>query len=389
MEVWITGKVSYAIQLNSHLQLLTNNVAEDPFTILQALVPEPLSKPLLTPLYPITQDSLVSPPVQVSLKHKFPEVSSALTEPSPKRRHWSINRQPIRSKTRDNEDNEVIPSSKVLREPQATDFAPFSTLMSDLTEEHGSQAVHEEAKLFDTLRTSLQQPPSYVESSRAEAEDYIQDIVYGGPEGLAYLWSLSEFINSDSNLTVGPSGMTVSKFVEDSIVDNITQGRHRILQETINHLCDSDSKQDGKTDVQDLLPILTEKIDLACLLRNPNELLQVENEWSGPAYKTDRRRMLELEKELSLTAANGILTDPAEYLAFAIESHMQNEGDAAAEEPDDADVFEHVLGQSKKTLGEMLQSNLNIKEESLTMRALRMDLLALAKRVPVDQIAFT
>jgi bromodomain-containing protein 7/9 len=263
--------------------------------------------------------------------------------------------------------------------------------MGDLVEECGVQGINEQTKLSEALRSSLDAQSKSSDQTKDDAQEYIQEVAYGGVDGLAYLRSVADFIGAVG----GASDAKLSKLVENAVVDYITQGRHRVLQDTLDCLQNSSiSPTGGKPPSEELLHILTQKIDLSCLVRTPNELLQVEAEWSGVAFKEDRRRKHEIKKEEDLTTINGAIKDPVEYLAFALETHAQADSQGALD-ADDPEVFGHVLDGTGKVLRELLrgsssnQGSSAIENSDSLTRRLRMDLLALAKRVPVDQVAFS
>lgn len=218
---------------------LTSHVVEDPFSVLSAMVPDPPSRPLLTPLYPTLEPSapsqpLFSAPVNIIPIQEIPDPSPSVAPTVPvasssklkhikpkKRRHWVINRNASsRSRAKDVAEEEVVPAWKTPREPVATDFGTFATLPSILAEERKTRDLGtdfgSEDRLFDVLRESLQQPAdashavksetdedSYWESRAAEAEGYIRDVVYGGVDGLAYVRSIAEFLTPSEPLVRG------------------------------------------------------------------------------------------------------------------------------------------------------------------------------------------
>lgn len=273
--------------------------------------------------------------------------------------------------------------------------------MGDLVEERGVQGVNEQARLFDVLRSSLNGHPLGSDQVVNDAQDYIQDVVYGGVDGFAYVQSLAAFIGggerSQSRAMEGGLGMPLSRWVEESAVDYITQGRHRMLQDAVNRLRNPGSPTVSPS-LEELVQILTAKIDISCLIRTPTDLPQAESEWSGKEFHEERKRRLELEKEESLMTAGGHITDPAEYLAFAIQSHTRGDidpEDTAADDRDDPEIIGCVLDATAKALDEMTgrsgagQELTGQDSEDMTTRKLRFNLLALAKRMPVDQVLFS
>jgi len=250
-----------------------------------------------------------------------------------------------------------------------------------MVEECGVRGIDDQTKLSEVLRSSLNERSTGLDQPTIDAQEYIQEVVYGGVEGLAYLRSVAEFIG-------GAPDTKASELVQESVVNYITQGRHRVLQDTLDCLRGS-----NKSSLEELLCILAEKIDLSCLIRTPNELLQVETDWSGVAFKEDRRKKRQIKKEEDLTTSSGAIKDPMEYLVFALEAHAQADPQTVPPDADDPEVFGHVLDGTAKALRELLggsgyRQGSSASEDAVT-KQLRMDLLALAKRVPVDQVAFS
>lgn len=201
---------------------------EDPFTVLSTFLPDPPSKPLLTPLYPAASQSTSSPtsfpgPVSLAPDRPLCEVSPLMKKSLEDhtralRKHWTVSRNIAGRRTRDKEDEDPPPNWKTPREPEAVDYGSFAILASKVVEDAQdcdadlSSASH----LLDVLRSSLEadQPPAPAEPSMPnierleaglpeetywggwghQADDYLTDIVYGGIDGYAYIRSLAEFL---------------------------------------------------------------------------------------------------------------------------------------------------------------------------------------------------
>lgn len=133
---------------------------EDPFSILSILVPEPPSRPHLTPLYPPSSSVNTSQPQPTSAPSPFPvpvalplplsqptpklstlpdvAITPNSATPIPKRRHWTITRNaPLRSRVKDRDDDDFnySPAWKVPREAHAADFGSLGVLAGALAEE--------------------------------------------------------------------------------------------------------------------------------------------------------------------------------------------------------------------------------------------------------------
>ena len=151
--------------------------------------------------------------------------SSKLKNIKPKkRRHWIINRNASsRARAKDLAEEETVPAWKTPREPVATDFGTFATLPSVLVEEQKGRDIGadlgSEDKMFDVLRETLEEQhphpskaemkeemdeDSYWRNKVVEAEAYIQDVVYGGIDGVAYVRSVAEFLTPSEPVVSAP-----------------------------------------------------------------------------------------------------------------------------------------------------------------------------------------
>lgn len=169
------------------------------------------------------------------------------SQPFLRRRHWVVNRnatsrQRGKEKEDDQQDVADIPTWQTPREPHALDFGSLSVLAGTLAEEMERRGLtatavngHVEAKdsldqevSLDLIKNSLDLEAKlkaemgedghssgksgvpqelnvtnlltkgyWTDMRAAEAEEYLKDVVYGGPEGFAYLRSLGEFVSED------------------------------------------------------------------------------------------------------------------------------------------------------------------------------------------------
>ena len=230
---------------------------EDPFSALQALVPEPETIPQLIPVLP----TLTLPEASVNDVQQTPEPSQAvhtgdpemLPIPAPitvppnaldalfsepvrqplipsgvtntqKRRHWTITRNMnTRSRPKDTEDiqDPLLATArpwKRVRNAEAVDYGMFAALPAQLACEQGITfndfALHlgTHEKLLDRIRNGLlddggtrhqgsrkeEEDPSKssirIGEDVLDAEEYIRDVVYGGIDGFAYVRSIEEFV---------------------------------------------------------------------------------------------------------------------------------------------------------------------------------------------------
>jgi bromodomain-containing protein 7/9 len=377
---------------------------EDPFSLFSALVDVHQPKLSLNPLYPVSssESSVTVPsPVNISLKRDLPQAAPELTATPTKRRHWTINRHSGRARAKDG-DEEDAHTSLPPREHATTDYGSMSTLMADLTIQATPQNINDQPKLFDLLRDSIDgravssaSDTDPTEAAALNAQDYIWSLVYGGVDGLAYVRSLAEFIGNPSP-SPSPShseaeGFPLENWVEDNIVNSITGGRHELVQKIVRQVTTkSDEPSDISEDIRrsldvypqqgDLIAALGSQIDIQNLVNRPLELAQAELEWSGAAFKHARRQQRE---------ASGTLTidNPMSALVAPSSQDVTNDTDK-----DDHEVLDHALEYSRQRLLQLIQSDYVKKAQESTVedpytRDLRMNLLALSKRVPLQLLS--
>jgi len=271
--------------------------------------------------------------------------------------------------------------------------------MADLT----MQNIDDQPKLFDLLRNSIDgrdvssAPDTHPDEAAAlTAQDYIWSLVYGGVDGLAYVRSLAEFIENPSSESQGLP-FPLEDWVEHNIVNSITDGRHNVLQKIARQVATksdelldpstSDLSEDIRRSLHvypqqgDLIAALSSQIDIQNLVNRPLELAQADMEWSGAAFKQARRQQRE---------ASGTLTIDNPMSALVAPSSQGATNDA---DKDDHQVLDHALEYSRQRLLQLIQSDLTNKTpqapgvEDPYTRDLRMNLLALSKRVPLHLLS--
>ncbi|SJK98333.1 uncharacterized protein ARMOST_01598 [Armillaria ostoyae] len=288
---------------------------EDPFSILSVLVPEGNpAKLILVPIYstePPTSTTSASTPQFLSTETPPPRAYSTTPQPQqllnpvpvtlpptrpplvidnpPKRKQWNLVKGvTARARGREEGGEAIKEKDGRPREAHPVDWGSFACV---------------EGELWD----SGEELKQTLEDDVAEEESYIQDIVYGGVEGLAYVNSLSEF--------VGQTGW-VAEWVKENIVNPIVGDPH-----------------------------FSEKIDMEALIQRPEELFESEDVWHGKVF-VKREQVLETTEELSA-------------------------------------VLEYVAGRLK----DLAAAGEKRTDDDEEMKNLRMNLLALAKRAPLDSIA--
>lgn len=203
--------------------------------------------------------------------------------------------------------------------------------------------------------------------------------------------------------------MPLARYVEDFIVDPMTKGLHNLLRSVTQHLQDPSSRHplvstaittqiDRSLNIypslahtlRNIQQITTQPLDMACLIHQPTELFISENEWAGARWKEEKAKAAKEEGEPDVRNAK-------EYLAFAIKSHQeaQANGDYVHEGPE---VLHYVLNYVADVIIELQARGKGkgavkangvrggVHDEDARLRELRLNLLALAKRAPLDKI---
>ncbi|KAG1880960.1 hypothetical protein F4604DRAFT_1651361 [Suillus subluteus] len=376
---------------------------EDPFSLLNVLVPEPLSKPQLNPLYPSQANNTAQPlfpgPVNVPSTRPSPTLAilaASTSQSTPRRRHWTIVRNAsTRAKLKEKEDEEPQ-STESLRDPFPSDFGSFAALGAEL----GASACSEE-RLATSIRASIENRPIkrslktgvdseyWTDEKAEEAWDYIRDVVYGGVNGFAYVRSIAEFVRPPEKISVSclivtfpklfdrshdiqhqtehthPLGTSVARYVEQHLVDVVTRGRHELLCTTAAYLHSILKEPLSPTMEAQMAASLTfrptafrliqalqhEQLDMAALIRSPDEL-----EKAGLG-------------ELGIPEGPAVLEQALECAVQALE-----ELDRKVQQNDGVKVEDDAMDEDRA-------------EEDPVAKKLRLTLLALAKRAPLDKIA--
>lgn len=280
------------------------------------------------------------------------------------------------------------------------------------------------------------------------SDDYLREIVYGGVDGLAYFRSIAEFIGEyrgpvekngqdlDSLENDTDIDMPLAQWVVANIVDPLTDGNHATLRAasaTLARAASADSaasqavaryaalaKQD-KSSHRALLNIVqeisepTSLIDIAPILHAPGEMFEAEAEWfgrqeRGPATAETRdvssRPFLDSEAPAIEHTRKEFFgkTEPGQEAATGTDIVPQTAGSDAAEAIGavgnemsmalavgtalrrGAEVLEQLGRKTAKN--EEINTMEGVEDNIDTMkRRVRMNLIALAKRAPIHQIA--
>lgn len=307
---------------------------EDPFSVLSVLVQDELKLPELYDVH----HTLSSPPYSTS---------------TAKRKHWIIHH----GSSRRDDEPENASEEPLLRPPAASDYGTYPEVL-------GAPFVP---------RLPLPLPPTeddlFFNSQRAvESEDYLREVVYGGLYGYAYARSLAEFVNtsrtngrSDGRRTMHtkvPLKMPLSEYVRRTIIQPLTGDLHSIIEAVPPHNISAETTTLG-LEVEKALHLMqtlsrpTTKIDVSCLIRDPQELFNSDQIWAGRPDPDD--------------------PDRREDWALALDYA--------------ADLICGISMSSDIKVEDRVDVGLTNGEEDPRMLDLRMNLLALAKRAPLSVLA--
>jgi bromodomain-containing protein 7/9 len=462
-EASTTGRVCRFLRLGSnritHLSSLT---VEDPWSVLHTLAPELDVLPTVDTLFPppthvdSSQTPLPPPAHILPAAIPVPSVSSSQSsEPSnatPKRKYWSISRSGYGRGTRGKDREDTLeptpgPGDRhgAERPLLATDYGGYGTLLGRLATEakvtpaHAASALGTQERLHAFLRAGLDVEASpaavsapapkgargYWTDARArDAAEYLRDVVYGGPDGLAYIRSIAEFVSGPAatpceDVLALPLGMTLPEWVMRTHVNPLTNGRLTLLASAAKRLLvpdDPDTAVPPHVQSQldtsaTLFPhltllllamrqILTQPIDLAHLLKCPEELLGVH----VPAHTSEKRKRQE-DGESSRDVKKPKREDGAEEVPDGdpldmdvdIKSEPEDEEKPAFRRaPDFANAGEFVAAlqasgdaivalEQKRAKTGAKPTGAPVDDDMLEQ--LRLGLLRLARAVPVDQLA--
>jgi len=234
--------------------------------------------------------------------------------------------------------------------------------------------------------------------------------------------------------------MLLNRYVQ-GIVDELTEGRHSLLSETARQLQfqirsplakpDSDfplALQTAKSlnlapratiALQALLQIRSQKIDIGALINKPDELFLSEEEWAGKGLRGKRKVTMhetharkrpkheESSREMEFAENSIMHMNGGKTISQSSLDSVSNASHPEMESPEElAEVLDYAadlitqLDRRMKDMGDkspllmgLSATSGGTSDKSLTigedaaMRNLRLNLLALAKRAPLDTIA--
>ncbi|KAL5501196.1 hypothetical protein ACEPAH_9583 [Sanghuangporus vaninii] len=371
-------------------------------------------------------------------------------------RHWTITRNPpraVRSRDEDEEGAIAGPDTKRRRVEHA-DYGTFAGLLGTVAAENGLKAdefeefFSSDSKVLDQIRQTIENrgPTSNSETMDnldvekrvrlLDADEYIRDVVYGGVDGLAYFRSLAEFVGEyhgsleeDCDISVPPGalGMPVARWVAQHIVNPLTLGNQTTLRAVAETLARANVQEqddpnahashaiarylelanEDKSSVHEQLRELKAlaesfaQIDIAPLLRKPEELFLAENEWVGRDLEQAQTTPLACATALDAIRSatiSGAGSGSGAVLGLGLASALSGQNRLAGVLADErAGAIEYALNATAEALrdfGQQQGQDMKIDDggtedetEDAVMRRTRLTLIALAKRAPIDRIA--
>jgi len=216
-----------------------------------------------------------------------------------------------------------------------------------------------EEELLAALHTSLESAARSENSANQAtiAQSWLREVVYGGFDGLAYMRSVAEFVASPSGVPPAPGdhgpdmpSSALTEYVDTVLIDGLTERRHRTIQAAVTQP-ELPGRNSPVTAIPEPPIVPQTPLDLGSLISAPNELFDAENRWVAAGMKED----------------SAVLSRALDHAAHLLEQlHARRAG---AGPP-----------------GEAVDENAGVEERELETE-LRMNLIALAKRAPLDQIA--
>ncbi|KAF9002197.1 hypothetical protein BDQ17DRAFT_1426149 [Cyathus striatus] len=335
---------SYATPTTTHPTFYSY---QPPSTVQSLIIPSqppsayPPQTPISTSTYPTPTPEPTGPlqpassinAVTLPLNHPIPSVGPIPEIQNSKRRHWYIVRNTnARLKGRDRTRREKGMCLIGAREKPGCWIGEVwrgGKQVEVVRESLKVDKMREKAEEMRKVKGKGKEVGYWTDERALEAEEYIRDVVYGGVDGFAYIRSLAEFTYDPRREYDSYSlGMPLARWVEKNVVDPLTDGRHSLLRETALALSrlklttpPSTStllqiKQEHSNSLvidqllkslhiypaaslalNVLLQIKTHKIDMAALIKRPEELFVSEEEWAGKGIKEKRKRKREPSEE--------------------------------------------------------------------------------------------
>jgi len=216
-------------------------------------------------------------------------------------------------------------------------------------------------RLFGAIYSNLENASRTKASTdqATNAQSWLQEVVYGGVDGLAYMRSVAEFVAQNPDDPEQGLNPALAEYVDDVVIDELTEHRHRAIESALADFRDPDKNASSA----ELPDVPSTQLDLGSLISEPNELFDAENAWAGAGAIEDAAVLSRALKHAS-------------HLLEQLQTRQAGSSGVGA-------------GAAGIKMEEATEESLD-KEERRDMdleTELRMNLIALAKRAPLDQIA--
>lgn len=237
-------------------------------------------------------------------------------------------------------------------------------------------------------------------------------------------------MNDEATLAPGRLDMPLAHWVRRHIVDPLTNGQHSLLRTAAQATSDPnalvsdelraylDMADEDKTTMRDVLKVLSEltdsqtQIDIAPLLRAPHELFAAESEWAGAEYKGEQRVASSESKETTTLKEDATCPPSGNGDANGVQDARTDGTSVTQRLTETTDAIQHrsrTIGDTTEMINYALSSGADAileldgrakiigkgkgkedapeTEEDALLRRTRLNLIAIAKRAPIEKIA--
>ncbi len=224
------------------------------------------------------------------------------------------------------------------------------------------------------VHQTLSQEPAREKKSKVEEEtdaiDYLKDVAYGGPQGLAYARSVMEFINGATRTNDEEPSTALREWVDENVLDPATSGLHTVLDRSTAtlRLGKSLNPQEEEDSISQLLH--------DSLVADPIIRSRVA---ATVEFRKESIRLLQLVKDQADLLASDSIWDP--------------EAPVTVVDPNEPNIpifSAKWASRALKLAADRIEALGDIKAEPEAaepddVRQLRLNLLALAKFVPLSE----
>ncbi|EJT98231.1 hypothetical protein DACRYDRAFT_83977 [Dacryopinax primogenitus] len=462
---------------------------EDPFSFLSVFLPERFGLPELdlvpaastgnlpkqkyeTPAYPSVYAPVSVPPTIISMR------TAAENAPvEDEGVHWTVQRPGMNSyrsyvareeeEMRKQAERDSQAKELEARDPAPTDWGSFGTLpmkwsIGDNTWYSDESKLHMKIredirKAAERLRTGKRKADAKPSDERQKelekaafgGEAWLRDVVYGGPEGIAYVQSVASFVDKamkyaqeGNEETTGDSRVKIEEdidmddaqerpskrrrieqvdesvvlptplpeYVSDLVIDPLTSGLHEILDRIGEAIEDPDlplprhlpqlgkhlensvnlvPEAEGR--LSELNSVVGDQLDMGAVLRAPDEFFYKDDEWTERSKKAPAAE--ETNTSTPIAAANGATLSPASPayinygLAKAAESILRLSQAVHPAPSTSSTQTSDGTAVDAVAGSEDGEKVDNASDEDPEMRKLRLNLLTMTRHVPLAELA--